>query len=178
MNAQASLKLANVNSRRSVSSASVQPSGAVTGPTVMAQAVWPGWAIAVTTAKTLGSALASRHALGSSFKEELVLANTLKTTALLGGLGALIVAVAGLLGGGSTVSLFIGLLIALVVVGGSYWSSDKLALKGAKARIVTQAEAPELYDLVGSLAKRAGLPMPVVAISPSEQPNAFATGRN
>jgi len=107
-----------------------------------------------------------------------VLANTLKTTALLGGLGALIVAVAGLLGGGSTVSLFIGLLIALVVVGGSYWSSDKLALKGAKARIVTQAEAPELYDLVGSLAKRAGLPMPVVAISPSEQPNAFATGRN
>jgi heat shock protein HtpX len=104
--------------------------------------------------------------------------NTLKTTALLGGLGALIVLVAGLLGGGSTISLVIGLLFALVTVGGSYWFSDKLALRSANARIVSEAEAPELYRLVGSLAQRAGLPMPLVAVSPSEQPNAFATGRN
>jgi heat shock protein HtpX len=107
-----------------------------------------------------------------------MLANTLKTTALLGGLGGLIVLVAGLLGGGSTISLVIGLVIALVTVGGSYWFSDKLALRGAHAQIVTEAEAPELYALVRSLAERADLPMPVVAISPSEQPNAFATGRN
>jgi heat shock protein HtpX len=104
--------------------------------------------------------------------------NTLKTTVLLGGLGGLIVLVAGLLGGGSTTALLIGLVIALVTVGGSYWFSDKLALRSAGARIVTEAEAPELYALVRSLAERAGLPMPVVAISPSEQPNAFATGRN
>jgi heat shock protein HtpX len=105
-------------------------------------------------------------------------ANTLKTTVLLGGLGGLIILVAGLLGGGSTTALLIGLVIALVTVGGSYWFSDKLALRSAGARIVTEAEAPELYALVRSLAERAGLPMPVVAISPSEQPNAFATGRN
>jgi heat shock protein HtpX len=105
-------------------------------------------------------------------------ANTLKTTVLLGGLGGLIVLVAGLLGGGSTTALLIGLVIALVTVGGSYWFSDKLALRAAGARIVTEPEAPELYAVVRSLADRAGLPMPVVAISPSEQPNAFATGRN
>jgi heat shock protein HtpX len=105
-------------------------------------------------------------------------ANTLKTTVLLGGLGGLIVLVAGLLGGGSTTALLIGLVIALVTVGGSYWFSDKLALRAAGARIVTEAEAPELYAIVRSLTERAELPMPVVAISSSEQPNAFATGRS
>ncbi|MDA0372083.1 MAG: M48 family metalloprotease, partial [Actinobacteria bacterium] len=67
--------------------------------------------------------------------------------------------------------------IALVMVGGSYWFSDKLALKSAKAQIVTEADAPEFYRMVASLAQRANMPMPRVAISPSEQPNAFATGR-
>jgi heat shock protein HtpX len=105
-------------------------------------------------------------------------ANTVKTTVLLGGLGGLIVLVAGLLGGGSTTALLIGLVIALVTVGGSYWFSDKLALRAAGARIVTEAEAPELYAIVRSLTERAELPMPVVAISSSEQPNAFATGRS
>ncbi|MCU0259569.1 MAG: zinc metalloprotease HtpX [Ilumatobacteraceae bacterium] len=103
--------------------------------------------------------------------------NTLKTTVLLAGLGGLIVAVAGLLGGGSTTALVIGLGIALVTVGGSYWFSDKLALRAANARVVTEAEAPELYSMVRTLADRAGMPMPTVAISPSPQPNAFATGR-
>ena len=59
--------------------------------------------------------------------------NTMKTTVLLAGLGGLIVAVAGILGGGSSTSLVIGLVIALVMVGGSYWFSDKLALRSAKA---------------------------------------------
>ncbi|MEX2628217.1 MAG: M48 family metalloprotease [Ilumatobacteraceae bacterium] len=104
--------------------------------------------------------------------------NTMKTTVLLAGMGGLIVAVAGLLGGGSTISLAIGLLIALVMVGGSYWFSDKLALKSAKARIVTEAEAPELYRMIRDLADRAKIPMPTVAIAPQAQPNAFATGRN
>jgi heat shock protein HtpX len=104
-------------------------------------------------------------------------ANTLKTGVLLAGLGGLIVAVAGLIGGGSAASLTIGLAIALVMVGGSYWFSDKLALRSARATVITEADHPEFYGMVQSLAERANLPMPRVAISPSEQPNAFATGR-
>jgi heat shock protein HtpX len=103
------------------------------------------------------------------------LANTTKTVVLLAGLGGLIVAVGGLLGGQG--GLVIGLVLALVMVGGSYWFSDKLALKAARARVVTEAEAPDFYAMIRSLAQRAGMPMPTVAISPAPQPNAFATGR-
>ena len=106
-----------------------------------------------------------------------MLKNTMKTTALLGALGGLIVGVATLLGGGSSGAILIGLVIALVMVGGSYWFSDKLALKSAKAQVITEAEAPEFFRMIQSLAERAKLPMPRVAISPSQQPNAFATGR-
>jgi heat shock protein HtpX len=105
-----------------------------------------------------------------------MLKNTLKTTVLLAALGGLLVAVGALLGGSTGAT--IGLVIALVLVGGSYWFSDKLALKAAAARVVTEQEAPELYRMVAGLAQRAELPMPVVAISPASQPNAFATGRN
>ena len=103
--------------------------------------------------------------------------NTMKTTVLLAGLGGLIVAVAGILGGGSSTSLVIGLVLALVMVGGSYWFSDKLALKSAKARVITREQAPDFYDMIERLAARANMPMPTVAISPNAQPNAFATGR-
>ncbi|MGA0878967.1 MAG: zinc metalloprotease HtpX [Ilumatobacteraceae bacterium] len=103
--------------------------------------------------------------------------NTMKTSVLLAALGGLIVAVAALLGGGSNGAIMIGLAIALVMVGGSYWFSDRLALRSAKAQIVTENEAPEFYAMVRSLAERANMPMPRVAISPAEQPNAFATGR-
>jgi len=103
--------------------------------------------------------------------------NTMKTTMLLAAMGGLIVAVAGILGGGSTTALTIGLGIAIVMVGGSYWFSDRLALASARAKVIERADAPEFYGMVESLARRAGLPMPRVAVSPSEQPNAFATGR-
>ena len=103
--------------------------------------------------------------------------NTMKTTVLLAALGGLIVTVAGLLGGGSSRAVMIGVVIALVMVGGSYWFSDKLALKSAKAVVITESDAPEFYRMVQSLAQRANMPMPRVAISPAEQPNAFATGR-
>jgi heat shock protein HtpX len=102
--------------------------------------------------------------------------NTLKTTVLLAGLGGLAVAVGGLLGGST--GLLIGLAIGLGIVGFSYWKSDKLALRAARAQVVTAAQAPELYQMVAGLAARANLPMPTVAISPDPQPNAFATGRN
>ena len=103
--------------------------------------------------------------------------NTMKTTVLLAALGGLIVTVAGLLGGGNSGAVMIGVVIALVMVGGSYWFSDKLALKSAKAVVITESDAPEFYRMVQSLAQRANMPMPRVAISPAEQPNAFATGR-
>ena len=103
--------------------------------------------------------------------------NTMKTSVLLAAMGGLIVAVAGLIGGGSSTSFTIGVAIALVMVGGSYLFSDKLALASAKATVIEREQAPEFYDIVASLAQRAGMPMPRVAVSPSDQPNAFATGR-
>ncbi len=104
--------------------------------------------------------------------------NTMKTAVLLAGLGGLIVTVAGLLGGGSSTSLVIGLGIAIVMVGGSFWFSDKLALRSAGAQLVTEDQAPEFYGMIRDLSQRAGIPMPRVGVSPSEQPNAFATGRS
>jgi heat shock protein HtpX len=59
-----------------------------------------------------------------------------------------------------------------------YFFSDKMVLRMYRAQVVTEEQAPELYRMVDRLRQRAGLPMPVVAIAPHEQPNAFATGRN
>ena len=102
--------------------------------------------------------------------------NTLKTTVLLGAIGGLFVAVGSMLGGrgGAT----IGLLFGLAIVGGSYWFSDRLAIRAAGAIEVSETDAPELVATVRDLAHRAGLPMPRVYVAPSPQPNAFATGRN
>jgi heat shock protein HtpX len=106
----------------------------------------------------------------------LVFKNSLKTAVLLSSLGALLM-VAGVAIGGST-GLVIGLVLGLVVCGGSYWFSDKLAIAAARARLVTPEEAPQLHAIVQDLATRADLPMPRVYVSPEAQPNAFATGRS
>ena len=74
--------------------------------------------------------------------------------------------------------LIIAIVIALVMNFVSYFWSDKIVLMSSGARLVTQAEAPELYAIVANLAQRAGIPMPRVAIIPDETPNAFATGRD
>jgi heat shock protein HtpX len=79
--------------------------------------------------------------------------------------------------GGSTGAVF-AFLFAGVMNFGMYWFSDKAVLAMYKARIIGPSDAPELYQMVDRLRQQAGLPMPVVAIAPSEQPNAFATGRN
>jgi heat shock protein HtpX len=107
-----------------------------------------------------------------------MLANTMKTTVLLAALGGLIITVAGVLGGGSSTALLIGLVLALITVGSSYWFSDKLALRSAKARVIGPNDHPQLHSMVAELAQRAGMPVPTIAISPQMQPNAFATGRN
>ena len=95
---------------------------------------------------------------------------------LMAGLTALLVVFGQMLyGSGGAVMFFI---IAAVMNLLMYWFSDRVVLKMYKARVIARADAPELYDMVDRLRQRAGLPMPVVAIAPSEQPNAFATGRN
>ena len=74
--------------------------------------------------------------------------------------------------------LTIAIVIALVMNFVSYFWSDTIVLMSTGAKLVTQAEAPELYAIVANLAQRAGIPMPRVAIIPDETPNAFATGRD
>lgn len=101
--------------------------------------------------------------------------NTLKTTVLLAGLGGLMILIGSMFGRGGAV---IGLGLGLAMVGGSYWFSDKIAIKAAGARPVTEAEMPEYYAVVRDLAMRAEIPMPKLYVSPEMQPNAFATGRN
>ncbi|MCU1427238.1 MAG: Heat shock protein [Actinomycetia bacterium] len=104
-----------------------------------------------------------------------MLKNNVKTAALLALLGALFMGIGSIWG---TQGLFLGLILGLVFVGGSYWFSDKLAVRAAGAVPVTEAEAPRLYAVVRDLAQRADIPMPRLYVSPSAQPNAFATGRN
>jgi heat shock protein HtpX len=102
--------------------------------------------------------------------------NTVKTYVFLAGLGGLIVLICAAIGGGSGATL--GLVVALAFTGGSYWFSDRIAIRAARAIPVTEAQMPEYYRVVRELTRRAGLPMPKLYLSPSPQPNAFATGRN
>jgi heat shock protein HtpX len=102
--------------------------------------------------------------------------NGLKTAALLGLLTGLILAV-GWFFGGST-GLVIAAVLSLVMNGVSYFLSDKIALRAMAARPVSEAEAPQLYAIVRDLAREAGQPMPRLYLSPTDQPNAFATGRS
>lgn len=106
----------------------------------------------------------------------MALRNTLKTAVLLGAIGGLFVLLGTMLGGMG--GALIGMMIAFAITGGSYWFSDRLAVRAAHATEVSAAQAPELHAMVDELAGRAGLPKPKVYISPSPQPNAFATGRN
>ena len=102
--------------------------------------------------------------------------NGLKTAALLGLLTALILAVGYWFGGSS--GLVIAVVISLGMNGVTYFFSDKIALRSMKAQPVTEAQFPELYRMVRELATQAGQPMPRLYVSPTMQPNAFATGRN
>jgi len=101
--------------------------------------------------------------------------NTIKTYTLLAALGGLLMVIGSFFGRGG---LFIGLMLGLVFVGGSYWFSDKLAIKSARAVPVTEAQMPEYHRIVRDLTAASNMPMPKLYLTPDRQPNAFATGRN
>ncbi len=102
--------------------------------------------------------------------------NGLKTAALLGLLTGLILA-AGWFFGGST-GVVIAFVVALIMNAVSYFFSDKLALRAMHAKPVTEAQFPALYAMVRELSQAANQPMPRLYVSPTAQPNAFATGRS
>ncbi|MCG7321449.1 zinc metalloprotease HtpX [Arsenicicoccus bolidensis] len=102
--------------------------------------------------------------------------NGLKTAALFGVIWALLLGLGALIGNGRYIWLFA--LAGLGMTFYSYWNSDKLALRAMQAYPVTREQAPAMYRIVEELSARAGQPMPRLYISPTEAPNAFATGRN
>lgn len=102
--------------------------------------------------------------------------NTLKTTALLAVLTALLLVAGEVLGGAGGMTF--ALIIALGMNAISYWYSDKIALSMAGAHEVSEAEAPQLHDLVAEVADKARLPKPRVYVVENSSPNAFATGRD
>ncbi len=102
--------------------------------------------------------------------------NGLRTTFLMTLLTCLLVFAGQAMGGpGGAQMAFI---MALVMNGVSYFFSDKIVLKMYNARQVTEAESPQLYNIVADLALRAKMPMPKVYLIDNPAPNAFATGRN
>jgi heat shock protein HtpX len=102
--------------------------------------------------------------------------NTLKTSFLMVLLTVLLVAIGYLIG--HTGGMLIAFGLAVVLNGGAYWFSDRMALSAARAQEVAAAEAPMLHALADRLAQVYGVPRPRVYISPDPSPNAFATGRN
>lgn len=102
--------------------------------------------------------------------------NNIKTVLLLGLLTGLFL-LAGDLWGGQQ-GLVMAFFFAALMNFGAYFFSDKLALAAYRARPVTEAELPEVYDIVRRLAQQNQLPMPRIYLVPSDSPNAFATGRN
>jgi heat shock protein HtpX len=101
--------------------------------------------------------------------------NAAKTAVLLAALGGVMVAVGSMFGRGGAL---VGLVLGLGVVGFSYWKSDSLAIRSARAVPADPARFPQYHAIMRELTAEAGLPMPRLYISPEAQPNAFATGRN
>ena len=99
-----------------------------------------------------------------------------RTWLIISGLTALFVGLGYMFGGSGGIVLFAGIAVLFNLV--MFWFSDKLALKSSRARPLEQSEAPELYRDVEEIVGRAGVPMPKLYLIPSEQPNAFATGRS
>ena len=106
--------------------------------------------------------------------------NGLKTTLLLGGMWALLIAIGGLIarGSGNSIWIWVFAAIGLGQTVWSYWNSATMALRSMNAYPVSESERPELYRIVRELSSVAGQPMPSLWVAPTHTPNAFATGRN
>ena len=102
--------------------------------------------------------------------------NNVKTAFILTLLAGVFIVLGGLIAGRT--GLIIGLIIGLAFTGGSYWASDRIAIRAAGAVPVTEQQMPEYYAVVRDLTTRAGMPMPRLYVTNDAQPNAFATGRN
>ena len=102
--------------------------------------------------------------------------NGLKTAALFGVIWALLLGVGSLVSGGRFIWIFA--VIGLVSTFYGYWNSDKIAIRAMSAVPVTEAQQPAMYRIVRELSTAAGQPMPALFVSPTQAPNAFATGRN
>ena len=102
--------------------------------------------------------------------------NGLKTTLLLSGIFGLLLALGSLVSQGRYIWVFALFGVAMTAYG--YWNSDKIAIRAMRARPVSETEAPAMYRIVRELSTAANKPMPRLFISPTEAPNAFATGRN
>ena len=100
---------------------------------------------------------------------------TIRTTILLATLSGLLVAIGFVIGGQELALTF--LFLAALMNLGSWFFSDKLALKMSGAKPISESEAPRLYQIVRELTTRADIPMPKLYMIPVDQPNAFATGR-
>ena len=106
--------------------------------------------------------------------------NGLKTAALFGVLWAVLLGLGGLIGLNtrSSAPIWIMAVIGVATTAYGYWNSDKIAIRSMQAYPVTEAQAPQLYQIVRELSVRANQPMPRIYVSPTMNPNAFATGRN
>lgn len=102
--------------------------------------------------------------------------NGLKTAALFGAIWALLLGIGAIVGGGRFIWFFALLGIGMTFYG--YWNSDKLAIRAMHAYPVSEAQAPVMYRIVRDLSTAADKPMPRLYVSPTQAPNAFATGRN
>ncbi|HET6166095.1 MAG TPA: zinc metalloprotease HtpX [Marmoricola sp.] len=106
--------------------------------------------------------------------------NGLKTALLLGGIFGLLLAIGGTISAstGSMAFIWVFALLGVGMTAYGYWNSDKIAIKAMRAYPVTPEQQPAMYRIVHELSTAAGQPMPSLFVSPTEAPNAFATGRN
>lgn len=112
--------------------------------------------------------------------QQRVMRNRTKTWFLFALMLGILVAIGGVISASSGSAIWIVLFtgIGLVSTAVMYWNSDKIALRSMQAYAADPQQFAGLYDMVHELAQRAGEPAPRIYIAPSQQPNAFATGRN